>query len=194
MYFVLFVFVEPWRINETKLLLYIFGQTTFHYDSELWTNKNPFNIPGGETGFDRNQTKLPTYWNNSFSRICLGMKIDQQQLKFMVINSTEKSLYSLIADGNYRKTSLGRDTWKTLIGSNVTLQPYCNMEGFNAKCENVAVKTRIGILGNNEDDCNTCDSRIGFATTGDDDNNTCGNEATYRNIQHTEAMCYVLVQ
>ena len=44
------------------------------------------------------------------------MKIDQQ-LKFIVIQKQADSLYSLIADGQYRKTSLGRDKWKELIGS-----------------------------------------------------------------------------
>ena len=41
-------------------------------------------------------------------------------------------MYSLIADGQYRATSLGRDTWKLLIGSEASLQLSCNKEGFNA--------------------------------------------------------------
>jgi len=43
-----------------------------------------FNLAGGETGFDTQETKLPTNWNTSFSKICLGMKIGQQ-IKFVVI-------------------------------------------------------------------------------------------------------------
>lgn len=65
-----------------------------------------------------------------------------------------------------------------------------------------ASKARIGIIGNNEDDCKSCDSRIGFGTGGLHDNsNTCGNEATEihsQNVnnkeQHIKAMCYILVQ
>ena len=91
------------------------GQRTFHYDSNYWRNKIEYNLPGGETGFDTVETKLPTYWNTSFSKICLGMKIDQQ-LRFIVINMEADSLYSLIADGHYRPTYLGRDTWRSLIG------------------------------------------------------------------------------
>ena len=49
-------------------------QRTFHYDSDFWKNKNEFNLPGGETGFDSQETKLPTYWETPFSKICLGMK------------------------------------------------------------------------------------------------------------------------
>ena len=61
-------------------------------------------------GFDSQETKLPSYWNTSFSKVCLGMGIGYQ-LKFIVINKRASSLYSLIADGQYRQMSLGRDTW-----------------------------------------------------------------------------------
>ena len=146
---------------------------------------------------DTHETKLPTYWNTPFNKICLGMKIGQQ-FRSVVINYQAKSLYSLIADDEYRNTSLGRDTWKKLIGSQATLQTNCDKEGFNVLCtDSNASKARIGIVANNQDKCDTCDSRIGFGTGGyHDDSNTCGNEATYGkdNDQHIKAMGYILVQ
>ena len=122
------------------------------------------------------------------------MKIGQR-INFILVNKQASSLYSLIADGNGRTTSLGRDTWKKLIGSRASLQPNCDQEGFNVKCDGPGrPKARIGILGNNENDCSTCDSRIGFGTGGKhDDSNTCGNEAKYGNT-HIKAMGYILVQ
>ena len=53
-------------------------QQTFHYNSALWNNKETFNLDGGKTGFDSQETKLPSYWNTSFTKICLGMTIGQQ--------------------------------------------------------------------------------------------------------------------
>ena len=108
-------------------------------------------------------------------------------------------MYSLIADGKYRSTSLGRDTWKTLIGSQASLQPNCNKEGFNVVSTlSYRSKTRIGILGNNENDCESSDSRIGFGTGGSpDETKTCGNEAEHNSDngeQHITAMGYILVQ
>ena len=145
---------------------------------------------------DTHETKLPTYWNTPFNKICLGMKIGQQ-FKSVVIHHQARSLYSLIADGKYRATSLGRNTWKKLIGSRASLQPNCNKEGFNTLCGGGS-RARIGIVGNNENDCNSCDSRIGFGTAGfPDDSNTCGNEATVggdNGDQHIKAMGYILVQ
>ena len=58
------------------------------------------------------------------------MKIQGQDEKhFILINKTADSLYSLIADGQHRATSLGRETWKSLLGSEGSLQLNCNMEG-----------------------------------------------------------------
>ena len=127
------------------------------------------------------------------------MKIGHQ-IKFMVVNRHANSLYSLIADGRYRATSLGRNTWKTLIGSQASLQSNCNKEGFNIVGASANSKARIGILGNNENDCVTCDSRIGFGTGGyPDDSNTCGNAATAKwspdnGDKYIKAMGYILVQ
>ena len=170
---------------------------TFHYDSKYWSDKSEYNTPGGETGFDSQETKLPTYWNTSFSQICLGMKIGQQ-INFIVINQTANSLYSLIADGQYRATSLGRNTWKLLIGSEASLQLQCNMEGFNSKCTTSSTKARIGILGNNGHMCDSCDSKLGFGTGGHpDDSNTCGNEARLASDngnKRIKVMGYILVQ
>ncbi len=175
----------------------LLSQDTFHYKSGYWSDKKAYNLAGGKTGFDTQETKLPTYWNTSFSKICLGMKIGKQT-NFIVINKQANSLYSLIADGQYCATSLGRDTWKTLIGSQASLQRKCNKEGFNAVGDSYFSKARIGILGNQQNDCSTCNSRIGFGTGGwPDKSNTCGNEAK-RNAdngdKHIKAMGYILVQ
>ncbi|KAL9953797.1 hypothetical protein ACROYT_G041263 [Oculina patagonica] len=160
--------------------------------------KVDFNLPGVKTGFDNHETKLPTYWNTPFSKICLGMKIGQQ-INFIVINKQANSLYSLIADGQYCATSLGRNTWKAMIGSQASLQPNCNKEGFNVVSTISAYsRARIGVLGNNENECKTCDSRIGFGTGGNpDDSNKCGNVAKYggdNGDKNIRAMGYILVQ
>ena len=122
-----------------------------------------------------------------------------QGMKFIVIDRQATSLYSLIADGQYRATSLGRNTWKELIGSQASLQTNCNNEGFNAVGSHQgSSKARIGIVGNNENSCSTTDSRIGFGTGGyHDDSNTCGNEALPsgdNGEKHIKAMGYILIQ
>ena len=128
------------------------------------------------------------------------MKIGQEN-RFIAFNKTASSLYSLIADGIYRSTSLGRNTWKALIGPQASLQTNCSREGFNVVSDlddDYWPKARIGIVGNNQNDCYTCDSGIGFGTEGYPFNaTTCGNGA---NGLYTaegadiKAMGYILVQ
>ena len=87
-----------------------------------------------------------------------------------------------------------------MVGPDASLQLNCNMEGFNAECTMTThSKARIGILGNEGNDCSSCDSRIGFGTGGrQDDSNICGNDAMYSSLdngdQHIKAMGYILVQ
>ena len=174
-------------------------QVTFRYDSDFWSDKETFNVAGGQTVFDTQETKLTTYWDTPFTKICLGMRLPgEQNINFLAINQAANSLYSLLADGQHRATSLGRDAWKTLIGSQASLQMNCNMEGFNARCFwEPRCSARIGIVANNQDDCRTCDSRIGFGSGGSpDDSNTCGQAAKNgpdNGNSFIKAMCYVFV-
>ena len=132
------------------------------------------------------------------------MKI-QGQKRFIVINKAANSLYELIADEIYRSTNLGRDEWKKLVGPQASLQNNCEREGFNAKGDTrfYLSKARIGIIGNQENNCNSPDSRIGFGTGGEGlpstqyGENTCGNEAHWSSDNgdtSIRAMGYILVQ
>ena len=125
------------------------------------------------------------------------MKIGQH-IEFIVISQQANSLHSLIADGVYRAIPLGRDTWKSLIGSQGSLQPYCNKEGFNAAGNIHHSKARIGIIGNEQNNCDSPDSRIGFGTGGKPDtSSSCGNEAKHEGDngnKRIRAMGYILVQ
>ena len=114
------------------------------------------------------------------------MKIDQKD-NFVSVDKEACSLYSLIADGQYRATSLGRDTWKSLIEPAASLQSNCSKEGFNAVASR-NISARIGIVGSEKNGCSFPGSRIGFGTSGYRANsNTCG-------ARDIKAMGYILVQ
>ncbi|XP_078350802.1 uncharacterized protein LOC144635584 [Oculina patagonica] len=98
-------------------------------------------------------------------------------------------------DGNKNTFHYNGGYWSELSASILklaSLLPNCNKEGFNVASTDVTLgKARIGILGNNENDCIQCDSRIGFGTGGRHvDSNTCGNVEFYTQIK---AMGYILV-
>ena len=111
---------------------------------------------------------------------------------WILINYNATSLYSVIADGKYRKTNVGREKWISLING-TSLQDNCNMEGFNVQCSRSRRKARIGILGNNEDDCVSCDSVIGFGIEIHHRKWSSGNINTW-NLKILKTFGYIFVQ
>ena len=159
-------------------------------------NKNAYNPTGRESGFDTQETKLPTYWNTSFTKICLGMKIGQH-INFIVIDKQANSLYSLIADGQYCATSLGRDAWKTLIGSRPLYKSTVTGNGSTLWALDPILKKESFSLVTTKMTATAVIPESDLAQGGTtDDFNTCGNEATAahnngnRNIK---AIGYILV-
>ena len=151
------------------------------------------------SAFDDQETKLPTYWSTLFNEMCIGMKVGND-LNFVNVSYPANSMYSLIADGIYRETNIGRETWKSLITGS-SLQSNCNKEGFNVPH---SLNVRLGILGNNENDCSNPDSFLGFGGPVTNHiiqgllfSNTAGNFAAHspdNGIKNTHAMGYILVR
>ena len=119
--------------------------------------------------------------------------------RWMILAYEASSLYSLISDGQYRKTIAGRAAWKSLIADS-SLQLHCNQEGFNIAYNEF--KVRIGYYANNHDRCEKADSCIGFGIHYKScyitSNTTCGNIAQCDGNDNgkiiTAAFGYILVQ
>ena len=135
-------------------------QNTFRYDSSYWKKNTTYsdNSHGLDVGLYSREFKGSTYWRTSFTEICVGMKY-AENFKDFSFPYPASSLNSLIADGEYRQTHLGRNTWKSLI-SGSSLQYNCNKEGFNVY--STGSRVRLGLIANNENDCETPDSFIGL--------------------------------
>ena len=181
-----------------------FLQTTFSYNSDLWTNKMPFNQSSGKSGFDHNETKMPSFWSMPFTKLCLGMQAAGQETNWITVSYQASSLHSLMSTNTHYATNVDRREWKSLLADS-SLQRNCYMEGFNVKPsggENDAAVTRIGILGDNGNNCGSCNSRIGFGSKGlrlgQHDDNSCGNECVDINAdngeKHIKANCFILLQ
>jgi hypothetical protein len=185
------------------VLFRLIFQNDSSYDSPYWTNKETYAVEDGLKGMTEKQTKLASYWNTPFKKICLGMKVGGVT-EWIVIDHESSSLFNVIAGTTSTKTSIGKSTWKSLIAGS-SLQSNCNDEGFNLKCDASDVHThlRIGIVANNEDRCDTCDSYIGFGASF----NGCGVQSTlsgnlavcsgtsgYQSGTYIKAFGYILVQ
>ena len=140
-------------------------QGTFGYNSAYWSDNRTYDVQGGLEGLTDKETKLESYCNTPFTKICFGMKVGGVT-KWVKLDYNGTSLYSVIADGAFRPTNLGRVTWKSLIDDS-SLQVNCNREGFNINVydrgnTNYHILVRLGIVTNNEDSCESCDSFLGF--------------------------------
>ena len=160
------------------------------------------------TSFDDQETKLPTYWSLPFKEICLGMKVNNE-LNFISIPYRASSMFNIIADGSYRRTYIGRAKWLSLV-TNSGLQRNCNREGFNVRRSDLnrysnTFSTRIGIIGNQQNECISPDSYIGFGGITSSKRvhcsmpratNTCGNSAHCRSggSKELHAMGYIFVR
>ena len=109
----------------------------------------PFNEPSGKSGFDQDETKMPSFWSTPFTKLCLGMQAVGQETNWITVSYNASSLHSLMLTNTHHKTNVSRSAWESLLPDS-SLQRNCNMEGFNVRPsdgENNAAVTRIGILG-----------------------------------------------
>ena len=140
-------------------------QTEFKYSSSYWTNKETYAVDDGLEGLTEKQSKLASYWNTPFHKICLGMKVENVRKWIRINDIRGTSLFNVIAGGVFENTTVGKEVWKSLISAPF-FQENCNLEGLNVQQANTDydnhVKVRIGIVANNQNDCTSCDSCIGF--------------------------------
>ena len=94
----------------------------FYYKSKLWSNKETFQPTNLD--WDDKETKLAAYWTLPFTQLRLGMKVDGT-IRWISFNYGASSLYSVIADGKYRSTSIGENKWRPLLPQ-LSLQQHCN--------------------------------------------------------------------
>jgi hypothetical protein len=102
------------------------------------------------------------------------MRIDNTT-RFAVLAIGGSSLRDLMATG-FHPSALGRDGWEAI--SQGSLQTFCNVEGVNVAT--TQTWTRLGVLGNETNDCGSCDSFIGFGARYQvNDAYACGNLALW---------------
>ncbi|XP_028396208.1 uncharacterized skeletal organic matrix protein 5-like [Dendronephthya gigantea] len=177
------------------------NKPTFHYDASLWTNNESYAVEDGLEGLTEKESKLASYWNTPFKKICLGMTVNGDR-RWMILNYEASSLYSLIADGQYRNTRAKKNTWMSLIAGSV-LQQNCNIQGFNVHDvpgeDAYTIHARLGFIANNEGHCDSPDSWIGFGVkyaACETVDFACGNRAVcvVEAVKNIPAFGYILLQ
>ncbi len=120
---------------------------------------------------------------------------------WIAIHHKASSLFNVIAAGKFTPTNVAKSKWRLLIADS-SLQQDCNRQGFNIRGGNHhrRMYVRIGLVANNGNICNSCNSCIGLGAsiTGCDSKvrrRACGNiyACNNKNID-TPAFGYILVQ
>ncbi|XP_065839395.1 uncharacterized protein [Oscarella lobularis] len=153
----------------------------FTYNSTLWENSEVYNPE--KVNLDNTEAKLESYYTVPFDEVLLLLKTGET-LNELVLDQPAASMKDLMGTGEHHPTDLGRSAWKTLVPYS-SLQYNCNREGFNCRSDWTGAysRVRIGIIGNQENNCNSCDSWIGIGGFGHlcsphAANNTVGNFAS----------------
>jgi hypothetical protein len=169
------------------------NNSLFAFNAPAWTSSATINPTA--PGFDQTEAKLASWSTLPFTQVLVGLQV-AGATNYLVLPQAGSSLFALMSSGTYTPTSVGRLAWKSLI-ANSSLQSNCNQEGFNSGSQFGAC--RIGILGNQENDCNTPDSFLGFGCNLNGGSFTVGNYANGQwqpdnGGKSTPAFGYVLVR
>ena len=131
-------------------------KSNFGYFATYWENDTLFN-EGQPVDDTANEAMLASYVETPFDDVLLVMTEKGKGPQKKKISLKGTSLRSAIKGGAI--TNLGRNAWLSLI-QNSALQANCNQEGLSVGI------VRIGIVGNNENDCNSPNSYLGVGGYG----------------------------
>jgi hypothetical protein len=160
---------------------------TFNYDSEAWGSRSTYRQE--QADFDRNEMKNLAYGEVPLTALRMGMLDADDNLRWMHAEVTADSLFTIIFSGSYIATRHTREQWFGMV-PDPAAQDHCNRSGFNN-----ALRVRIGMIFNQEEDCRSPDSWIGFGLTGDQ--HSVGNFADGRwspEARDTATFGYLLVR
>ncbi len=135
------------------------AKSTFQYDVPLWTDDKAYQE--NQVADASAEVKTLAAVTMPFTSLRIGLTVGADA-RWAKIDQAAASLTGLFKGGAVG-TSLGRNGWKALM-ADASMQPHCNMEGFNRACGSRMV--RVGFLTNQENDCNSCDSYLGIGHSG----------------------------
>ena len=132
---------------------------------------------------DTEEGKFPAFNSLPFTSICIGMKYSGEQ-RWVEVPYAASSLLAIFQPEVFIAISIGRNAWKSLLAGS-SLQINCNREGFNVYRDGGGMFARVGIIGNDLNDCQSPNSYLGLGTKSSINHNcnnplsgvSCGNLA-----------------
>ena len=141
------------------LIMRFKADATLAYGSSHWTSNSSFN--DGSLGADENaNAKFKSFTTvvGTTLRGCKGVATGCQKQAW----AGDKTALTLFGEP-YKAGNMSRNTMTALFGNDPS-QPHCNKSGI--KADFTYAGAYFGLVGNNENDCNTSDSAWGWGTYG----------------------------
>jgi hypothetical protein len=133
------------------------NRDTFDYYSGLWTNGSLYNSdPTALAGAD--EFLLQPYLDTPGYGFLIFMTAPNGRQGVPLSLSVQFRTMLQLFQGGYTPTSAAPSAWYSMIYGGATYQPNCNYQGINVDLR----LYRIGIVGNNENDCSTPDAALGI--------------------------------
>jgi hypothetical protein len=148
--------------------------STFAYDAPFWTNDTLLNP--SSTNLLMEEAKLQPFVDAPVGEVMVLFSDNDADggspqaiiTGEMVLPARADSLKQLFSFGRYQASHQGRSNWLGAINGGA-IQNNCNMEGFNVwetDRNDWEGRVRIGIIGNDEDNCLSSDSILGVGGAG----------------------------
>ena len=132
----------------------------FGYDNTLWTNTMTLQEDKADTS--RIEAKFPSFSEVAISEIRVVM-VETESAE-MTLKVTGTSFMSVMR-GPFIPIAKTRQEWLNLV-ANAVVQPNCNKGGINNFFRDPFFRVRIGMVANEQADCNSPDSFVGIGGGG----------------------------
>ena len=136
------------------------NSANFLYTSELWTNGALHEA--NDSTWQRTERKTAAFERTATMVLLELEKSDGSTTAVQLPLLPATSLRAIFSSEAFQETSGTVEEWRTLTGSD--FQAYCNLQGFNLRTDQHGSNgwskppARIGIIFNDQDDCDSPDS------------------------------------
>jgi len=137
--------------------------STWWYGSSYWTSTNTLNP--SSISFDQTEAKLHSFNNFPIQSLRVGTSYfgSSTVINWLTISLGQTfSSTTILMNSGARSTSVGRGAWNTLAPGLGGGEPNCNIEGIGMYDPPSGSQVRIGLFGNNENECQSSDMAMGF--------------------------------
>lgn len=131
----------------------------FHWDAPYWTTTELY--AANDPDHDRNEAKLDSFNRLPVAEVLIWFETDTDdglRLRWVRFSVTGDSLLEIFQRPVRTPISLGRELWLDAVPGS-ELQEDCSREGMNVGP--TYNRVRIGIVGDNDSNCQSADSKLG---------------------------------